>query len=177
MATILRQGFNFVRGSWKGQELAKGGSWLTSPADFVLSRGQAGWRRNLLYVSFPPPPVTDEKLKTDPFFSPFLEADLIDPDPSVASARAGEPTVQYDLLARGLPALSYAAAVDRVPVLHSVDRNFDIEVDGRTAGQWPTEGHDTKDTRGRWLHGDVKDVALPYLWRMYDAMIERGALR
>jgi len=96
-------------------------------------------------------------------------------DPAVASDKAGEAKVQYDLLARGLPALSYAAAANRVPVLGDA-RNFDMEDKGRIPGLWPQEGH--AGTRaGRWIHSDCKDVALPYVYKMYEAMIEKGSLK
>ena len=51
-----------------------------------------------------------------------------------------------------------------------------MEADGRTQSQWPTEGHFGPDV-GHWLHSDFKNVALPYVYQMYQAMIEKGSLQ
>lgn len=51
-------------------------------------------------------------LKEHPFFdSSSMESDLLNPDVTIASAKARSKNVQYDLLARGIPALSFAVAV------------------------------------------------------------------
>ena len=177
VTSILRQGFNFSRGSWKAQELVKGVNWTRSIADVFMERGQAGWDRDLWYLGVPAADIRDEELRIRPFFDEFVESDLIDPDPAIASAMAGEKRVQYDLLARALPAMSFAAAANALP--DSVgDRDFNLEASGRAPGQWPSEGH-TGDPKaeGRWLHSDFKAVALPYVHRMFDGMIARGGLR
>lgn len=91
--------------------------------------------------------------------------------------------MQYDLLARGIPTLSFAVAVHPLKPLEnpdnpSLNRNFDMEALGRDSGTWPTEGH-TADGKsaGRWLHSDFKNVALPYVHKMYEEMINRGSLK
>ena len=88
---------------------------------------------------------------------------------------AGKKKVQYDVLARGIPALSFATAVHPLAPL-GTSRNFNMEADGRTQSQWPTEGHFGPDV-GHWLHSDFKNVALPYVYQMYQAMIEKGSLQ
>ena len=175
-ATILNQGFNFTRGAWKAQELVKGVSWTASLAALFMERGQAGWDSDLAYLFTPNASITNEQLKTRPFFDEFKEDDLINIDPAIASAKAGETKVQYDLLARGLPALSYAAAANLVPAL-SGDRNFNMETEGRTPNRWPSEGHTSTTTQNRWLHSDFKNAALPYVYQMYEAMIAKGSLK
>ncbi len=145
----------------------------------LFERTQAGWNRNFIAYPFLPDPNDSavlELLKTDPVFEKFLERDLTQADPIVASTKAGEAKVQYDLLARALPALSYAAAVNRLQRLPN-ERVFDMEALGRTEGQWPTEGHTNSDNRDHWLHSDFKNVALPYVHQMYDAMISKGTLQ
>lgn len=175
-ATLLNQGFNFARGAWKAQELVKGVNWTTSLAAAFMERGQGGWDSDLAYLFTSHASITNEQLKTRPFFDEFKEDDLINADPAIASTKAGETKVQYDLLARGLPALSYAAAANLVPAL-GADRNFNMETEGRTQNQWPSEGHATTTTENRWLHSDFKDAALPYVYQMYDAMIVKGSLK
>jgi hypothetical protein len=175
-ATILNQGFNFTRGAWKSQELVKGVNWTTSLAAAFMERGQGGWDADLAYLFTSNASITNEQLKTRPFFDEFKENDLINADPAIASNKAGEAKVQYDLLARGLPALSYAAAANLVPAL-SGNRNFNMEIEGRTQNQWPSEGHTSSTTQNRWLHSDFKNAALPYVYQMYEAMIAKGSLK
>ena len=97
-------------------------------------------------------------------------------DPITGSIKAGERKVQYDVLARGIPSLSYAMATRRLSILSDA-RNFDMEAKGRTQNQWPSEGHTAKDNMGNWLHSDFKSVALPYVHQMYEAMITNGDLK
>jgi len=185
ISTILNQGFNFSRGAWKGQELVKGKSWWSSQGiTAFMSRTQAGW--DLRYLINPDPAtLTDQQLRETPYFDDFREDDLTDVDPVVASTKAGETKVRYDLLARGIPALSYAAAVMELAVLGQADssdsQNFDLERFGRPNGttnpDWPTEGHtNDDDDLGRWLHSDFRNVALPYVYAVFETMINRGNL-
>jgi len=180
LSTVWRESWGSIfrgRGSWKAQELMKGVRWWTSLGALVMERNQGGWGLNLVSEPSPSTSATDAELRKVPFFRHFLEADLMGSDDNLASLRAGESHVQYDVLARGLPALSYAAAANEMPILELVDRNFDMEEEGRVGGVWPTEGHQDLTTVGRWLHSDLKNVALPYVWPTYEAMIQRGVLR
>jgi len=163
------------RGAWGHQEMIKGGAGLGAA---VMSRVQGGWSANLEAYSFNHAPskaqAPDSVLKINPYFNKFQEVALFSPDKQVASAMAAEPKVRYDLLARGIPALSYAAAANKIKVFTN-DRNFDMEAVCREPGAWPTEGHDG-DRRGRWIHSDLKNVALPYVHPMFQKMITTGGL-
>jgi hypothetical protein len=175
ISTILSQGFNFTRGAWKTQELVKGRSWwATTGITAFMERGQAGWDRNVLaYLLTDPATITDAELRETPYFDDFNEDNLTDNDPVVASDKAAEDPVLYDLLARGIPALSYAAAVDGF----NGAQDFDMEQLGRPDGTnaWPNEGH-SGEASGDWLHSDFRNVALPYVYPMYEAMITKGDL-
>lgn len=164
------------RGAWGHQEMLKGGAGLGAA---VMSRVQGGWSANLLdYPSNPAPTKTqapDSALKVNPYFNKFLEGALFSADASMASNKAAEPKVRYDLLARGIPALSYAAAANKI-VAFTDDRNFDMELKGRDFDAWPVEGHEG-DRAGKWVHSDFKNVALPYVSKMYQDMISKGSLR
>lgn len=181
VSIILSQGFNFSRGAWKAQELVKGKSWWsTKGITAFMSRTQAGW--DLRYLINPDPAtLTDQHLRENPYFDNFREDDLTDPDPAIASTKAGETKVRYDLLARGIPALSYAAAVMELPQPQSgaTVNNWNLHTGGRpngNSGPWPTEGHTDTDTQGAWLHSDFRNVALPYVFPMYEIMINQGLL-
>lgn len=186
MATLLRQGFNFSTGAWKAQELVKGVDWTGSLVAALMERGQAGWGYNhtwnILDQSSGPPSqggastwrrrqpsetteITSEELKTKPFFRGFINTLLISVEPLVASAKASEPSVRYDLWARAIPAMSNAVAANH---LNSIDeRNFNMPLMGRANGVLPTPS-------GKWRHSDFKVVALPFVFPMYDKMIVLG---
>jgi hypothetical protein len=163
------------RGAWGHQEMIKGGAGLGAA---VMSRVQGGWSANLAAYSFNHAPskeqAPDSLLKVDPYFNKFQEVALFSPDAHVASAMAAEPKVRYDLLARGIPSLSYAAAANKIAAFTN-ERNFDMEADCRVPDAWPAEGHDGLRVN-RWIHSDFKNVALPYVYPMYQKMITEGAL-
>jgi hypothetical protein len=159
------------KGAWGHQEMIKGGAGLGALA---FSRVQGGW------WMFAPRRINASnlgELKVRPVFFPFIDDVLMAKDKSKASAKAAEPKVQYDLLARGIPAMSYAAAANVVSAseLSGAVGNVDMEDKGRAPDKWPADGHDS-DRRGRWIHSDFKNVALPYVHPMYHEMIARGGL-
>ncbi len=178
IGTILRQGFDLSQGAWKAQELAKGVDWTGSLASLFMDRGQAGWKfrfnRDISGNATDGPPyqlpepsetasISNVELRTKPFFNPFLESALLHSDSAIASTKAAESKVKYDLLARAIPAMSNAAAANDMPSL-SDDRNFDMPAQGNANGDLPTPS-------GRWRHSDFKNVALPYVYPMYNKMI------
>jgi len=180
------------RGAWGNQEMIKG----TDLASYVQSRYQGGWGFNFNPQQFPeyqgyvkptfggfrmyypeetpadvPGGITDEQLKTKPFFKPFKEFDLF--NPTLGSAKAGELKVQRDVLAAGVPARSYAIAANPVPGLAG---NHNMETMKTWSDSWPVENHEDTASVGRWLHSDFRDVAINYLHKMYTKMIEIGEL-
>lgn len=110
--------------------------------------------------------ITSEELKTKPFFRDFNEADLINPNATIASAKAGETKVKYDTLARAIPAMSHAVAANRLESLDS--KNYDMPTLAKKNG-WHDAGN-------RWRHSDFYAVALPYVYPMFQEMISRGEL-
>lgn len=36
---------------------------------------------------------------------------------------------------------------------------------------WPTQGHQGTNRANHWLHSDFKNVALPYVYPLFDFMI------
>jgi hypothetical protein len=187
MATLLNQGFDVSLGAWKAQELVKGVNWSTSLVSLFMKRGQAGWGFNsdwykqrgktnsgpIMSLRFPfetsEAEVPTADLKTKPFFKDFLEPSIISANVSSTSGKAGETKVKYDLLARGIPAMSNATAANVMPSLTG-ERNFPMHSAGKVAanGPFPT------NARGDWRHSDFKAVGLPYVYPMYQAMIDRG---
>lgn len=173
VALVVRQGFAVTRGSWAMQEFAKGASLGDSLAALVFSRLQAGWGPSVYHwPGFAPSP----DLRLEPYFAPFLEADLHHRDPLRASAAAGRRLVQYDVLARGIPALSFGVALQPLDPL-GAGRNLNLEQIGRVPGVWPAEprGFDHAN-RARWLHSDFRAVAFPYVAPLYRQILIQARL-
>jgi hypothetical protein len=187
-------------GAWKTQELLKGVGWSRSIAAIAMERTQGGWGFNPAwrgryvpnghtrstggyYERMDPTTagrITSAQLTQDPFFRPLNEGCLRGPRLLAPSPILDCANMRYDLLARAIPAMSFAAGASAVPPTDSGPQvvNFNLETLGRTdPKQWPTEGHESKQMTGRWLHSDFKNVALPYVTPLYTHMIKTAALR
>jgi hypothetical protein len=163
--------FSISRGAWKTQEVVKGTSYAS--ATFFFNRKQAGWGKSSHHSS--PNGISDSELRTIPYFDPFEESDLTSTNAAIASAKASEPHVFYDLLARAIPSLSFATAANAIKNLNS-DRNINMETVGRNGTDWPSQGH-LGPAQGDWLHSDFKAVALPYVYPFFEKLITIGDLQ
>ncbi len=191
-------------GVWKTQEMLKGVGWSRSLASPAMERGQGGWGFNNAWRGPYVPgsqsngtggyyehlaPATADKISTpqlmnDSFFRPFVEKWLHDARPRRPSPLLDDRLVRYDLLARGLPAMTFAAGAVPLPLESNLPgpptkhENFNLEAAGRTPGsRWPTDGHKAEKTHGRWLHSDYKNVALPFVHPLFQIIIDRGQLK
>ena len=202
--STLWAGRSIDYGVWKTQELLKGVGWARSLASVAMERSQAGWgfnpqwRGNYVpgnqsnglggYYEKLAPEIAAQllpaQLLPNPFFAKFLNAQLLSTQKFIGDLTAGGPRVKYDLLARAIPSLSYAAGAEPMPQLgnfrtgQSGVTNFNLETEGRvTSRRWPTAGHTQAATAGHWLHSDCKNVALPFVHPFYLSMITQGDLR
>ena len=120
--------------------------------------------------------LTSAQLLRDPFFRPFDEGWLHQPRAPRPSPLLDSPHIRYDLLARAIPAMTFAAGA--APIAAAGVSNYDLELQGRRSdGPWPAEGHGGTRTAGRWLHSDYKNVALPYVSPLFLRMIQDASLR
>jgi pimeloyl-ACP methyl ester carboxylesterase len=182
--------YRWGEGAWKTQELLKGNYSL--PA-LTVSERQGGWGFNGDWDTnniwaWPPirqtmspedtvKNITNEYLIARPFFRPFQEISL---HYGVGMLHQTEWALNrkntwYDVLARGIPASTFAAGgiplMTKSPVGEPIT-NYDLENEGRSRA-WPEQGHGSKDTKNRWLHSDFKNVALPYVHPFFSYMIEQ----
>jgi Bacterial TSP3 repeat len=188
-------------GVWKTQELLKGVGWARSLASLAMERSQGGWGFNGewrgpyvpgsqshgtggYYEHVPPGEaqrITDAQLIAHPFFRLFDERWLHGPRTSSPSPLLDAEHIRYDLLARGIPAMTFAAGAEPIPGLPNIagaPANINLEDTGRTPGRrWPTDGHQSTRADGRWLHSDFKNVALPFVHPLFTLMITRAQLR
>lgn len=186
-------------GVWKTQELLKGVGAARSLGALMMERSQAGWGFNPAwrgrYVRYGSPKngggyyerltpaetarLTPAQLQQSPFFTPFIESWLHLPSNNQRSPLLDSPHIRYDLLARAIPALSYAAGAIALPAngAQSAIQNFDLEALGRRPGAWPQEGHTSRQSQGRWLHSDFKNVALPFVFPFFARLVADPSLQ
>ncbi len=165
-----------ARGIWALSELVKGAQVHQSLAALAFERMQGGWGTN---NSYPLLKQGSPGVQWVPYFRPFLEGNLFSVDANLASALAAQAFVQYDLLAHGIPALSFPAG--QQPVFRGMgalpaDRNIDLEVLGRNPGVWPSLDRDPNEAT-RWLHSDIREIALPYIHPAFTKLISLGGLQ
>ncbi|MFM8905780.1 MAG: alpha/beta hydrolase [Verrucomicrobiota bacterium] len=181
LLSALVHGRDFSDGVWKTQELLKGVPMTRSLGTLFMRRSQAGWdfnerwRGRYVPNGFREPGgyhrrmtpdeaarITDEQLRTQPFFSRFLWVWLHDRRPRLANGSQLEFAMFTDVLARGVPARSYAAGCHAMAVKLVADLN--LESEGRIPAMgWPQDGHEGGKKAGRWLHSDFRNAALPYV--------------
>lgn len=186
---ILNQGFNFSSNAWKYQELIKGVSWYDSIARVFLGRNQAGWAFNddwwlwtsadegdkMMYSPTESRRIANSRLITKPFFDNFIERELQSNQKNTGSIKATQTRVIYDLLARGIPAMTYATGAESLT--DNIKYNYDLEFYGRHTSQWPIAGHEKPSQKLRWLHSDIKNVALPIIYPTFQTMVSQGLLK
>jgi hypothetical protein len=168
---------------WVQQEMVKG----TFDKGAILAwEIQGGWGRNSAYLLRTDPgtgdPVynpwspaeaqalTEEQLRAQPFFTRFNNTALLS---STAGSAAADYSTQTDLLGGAIPALSFAAGRNPVPIFGTA-RNRDLmeERDG-----WPTERLNDDEKGNRWFHSDIKNIAYPFNYKGWNLFVNEGNLR
>jgi hypothetical protein len=82
---------------------------------------------------------------------------------------------QWDILASAIPAMSFAGAANSLDVLPST-RNINMEALRGGNQEWPSS-RITSTWQKRWLHNDIRNVALPYVCHTFDKMLDLGGFR
>ncbi len=158
--------------SWVNQEMRKGVWPLLMPGN-----NQAGWDFNAAYtnddgsvplLSAKANLLTTNNIRTNSFFRSFDNADLYGAN---GSSVAQDWRLRTQILAEGIPALSRAVGRNNLDIL--TDRNADMN--GMKNG-WPPQRLNS-DLLDRWLHSDIKDVAYPFTYQVFDDVIQKGMLK
>jgi hypothetical protein len=190
--TLLPSGAERV---WALQEMVKGTS---HPGAVLTLDSNGGWGFNSHWnieeeVQTPTGPfytsrrrtpaeanqLTEEQLKTQPFFKRFQDARLM--DASQGSSAANEYVTRAKVLGDAIPSLSFAVGRNPVPAFGGT-RNFDLQNFTNSDGEWPAgrmsnDADKLPDGRGRWKHGDAKDVAYRFNYLLYRKWVELGELK
>ena len=162
MPGILDEGLlRLNRYTWHKQEIYKGTHGLGS-SDW------AGWGfyRNALFQRYytlgEANSLSNSVLRTAPVFKH---------DPSYLFQTNMTNAKVTEVLARGVPALSYPAGTAEIEPESNPNFSFDIESFNRDNG-WPNRN--TYNTR--WLHSDIKNVAYVYNFEIFNRIVNAGEL-
>jgi hypothetical protein len=112
----------------------------------------------------PPPPNGESPAKEIHTGAPTWIIDLTDPAKGDATAQAH----RNQLLAEMCPSRTLPVGANNIPKFE--DRNYDMPA--LYANDWPAERGAIKD----WLHSDMKVVAYPYVFRLFEKWTELGGL-
>ena len=92
-------------------------------------------------------------------------------------------SVQNNLLARGIPELSFPIGYTNVNATHcveNIDLNNDVNI-RRDDKAWPERDVDfntQQNTRPkRWLHTDLMNVAYYYTYKLFESIVEKGNMK
>ncbi len=188
--SALLNGRDYSYGVWKTQELLKGVPMTRSLGTLFMRRSQAGWSFNgewrgryvpngprepgghyMLMTPDEAALLTDDQLRARPFFGRFLWGWLHDSRLRRPTGSMQEFGMLTDVLARGVPAQSYAAGCHALAL--PLIKNFNLEAQGREASAgWPGDGHQDDKKRGRWLHSDFRNAALPYVHPFFQQLAQ-----
>ena len=89
-------------------------------------------------------------------------------------------SVQNELLARGIPELSFPIGSTNLPLTHCKE-NIDMHISlRRKEGDWPQRSIDFSGNGqhpNRWLHTDLMDLPHYYTHRLFEALVTKGNMK
>jgi len=173
---------NARRYVWHKQALFKGRSWLYG----TQWAGWGFWRYMVpltgrVYSMKEANELDYGQLRVEPVFRHYPSAVFEPAD--VMLPLTIETDMQYALLARGIPELSYNIGVTPVDGINQPgeERNINMHTDlKRVDGDWPQRAMDFNDDNQRpkrWLHSDLMDVAYFYTHRLFERIVDEGNMK
>lgn len=148
------------RYAWQKQEMFKGRTILGIP--ILGGTDWAGWGFSGEYSMATANAATPDNLRTNAVFRH-------EPTGMFSSNIAVQ--VRNDIIARGVPALSYAAGENAINLIGFYNYNMDEAVHkpngwGRSGGTYGS----------RWLHSDLKNMAYLYTYELFNELVSQGSL-
>jgi len=168
-------GGSYSPDAWYIQEFAKGTTLLQT----LFATSQGGWGINPYWVNLQSTNtqvannIPTYQLKTNPFFTPFVDSNLTGPS---GSTEAAIPSVKASVLGGAIPALSYAVGRNAFgSTAPNIVNNSDMVLleDG-----WPQVRPLLSDNLHRaWYHSDAKNVAYPFTHKLWQNIVNLGGLK
>jgi len=153
--------WHLERYAWQKQEMFKGRTILGVP--ILGGTDWAGWGFSGEYTMAEANAATPDNLQTNAVFRQ---------EPATMFSSNITVQVQNNIMARGVPALSYAAGLNAINIPGFYNYNMDETVHkpngwGRSGGTYGT----------RWLHSDLKNMAYLYTFELFNELVSQGGLR
>ena len=154
--------FHLERRAWQKQEVFKGRTILGAPV--LGGTDWAGWGFSGQYSMAEANAATSDNLRTNVVFRQEPATMLSSNIPAQGVS---------DLIAQGVPALSYATGVNSFS-LPGLNRNYDADSPAHKPNGWGRSGgaYDA-----RWLHSDLKNMAYLYTYDLFSEIVSRGGLK
>jgi len=149
--------FHLEQHAWQKQELFKGRTVLGVPV--LGGTAWAGWGFSGEYTMAQANAASESQLRTNAVFRQVPT--------SMFSSNITDQAVN-EILAQGVPALSYAAGVNEID---GVADNYDA--DSNKPNGWGRSGAPYYD---RWLHSDLKNMAYFYTYELFNEIVSEGGL-
>lgn len=156
---------------WQKQELGKG----CLPSAQVLGKTEwAGWGFDKNWKGSKkkrPVPVDGEVIPPDELaqYPAFRLYPAWMNSPNLSSLQINS------MLAQGIPTITPAVGnSDMENIFRNPDRNQDLNTPTFKSANWPNRG---RDWGTRWLHGDIKDVAYFFNFRVFHFIVKEGELK
>jgi hypothetical protein len=124
------------------------------------STDEAGWGFSGEYTQTEANAATPDNLRTNAVFRH---------DPSEMFTLNIVQQTQNEILALGIPALSGALGNNEITLSGWEFRNYNMNAN-RGSG-WPDRGEPYET---RWLHSDLKNMAYPYTYQLFDELVSQG---
>jgi hypothetical protein len=147
--------FHLEHYCWQKQEIFKGTQNLLGGTSW------AGWGQDGGYPDYVAAnAASDATLQSNPVFRH---------EPNSMFSSTIPPETINEIIAKGDPALSFAAGLNLIKGADNFNENG-IE---RTNG-WGRSG---EPYHNRWLHSDIKNMAYPFIYDVFDTIVSRGDLK
>ena len=150
--------WHLERYAWQKQEMFKGRTVLGVP--ILGGTDWAGWGFSGEYTMAEANAATDDNLRTNAVFRQVPS--------SMFSSNITAQTVN-DIIAQGVPALSYAAGVNAINLLNFFNYNAENNKPNGWGRNDPTYGT-------RWKHSDLKNMAYLYTYDLFKQVVNEGDL-
>ena len=164
--------------SWATQERLKG----RLPIGLLLGSNYGGWGfnsdwdvfdRNIMEFRHMPAPnangiTPSSLLKEKPFFNKGTQDGSLFTDITIG-ANSIDYTRRARLLAEAFPAMTLPTGGNETVVTSALNiSNTNMESEFQRVGLWPRERDSNK-----WLHSDIREVAYPYIYNLFDELTKQ----
>ena len=170
-------GGSYSPDAWYIQEFAKGTTLLQT----LFATSQGGWGINPYWVNLQSTNtqvannIPTYQLKTNPFFTPFVDSNLTGPS---GSTEAAIPSVKASVLGAAIPALSFAVGRNFEGVFGAANKN-NYDMTTKLEDGWPQDriNANYNNNPTSWLHSDAKNVAYPFTHKLWENIVNLGGLK